>query len=248
MKRNESAEIAKSAEITESAEIAESAEITENAEITERTEDNREKQERRQMKLCETTTNALKTYVAAIVIKGENIGPNPIRVNPNLLYKKAVIKNGMWALHYKIGIVNKTVVLTKIQLPLTLDEKFPWDRKLYESRGTLLLLGRDSTHFHQLNVYEMRNGHSEWSLKYFVNLDDIMMPISEEWRIKNDVPCIALGEREEDSFMVIGSGVVFGGAKIIQYNFGLKTYRDLSDPKLFFLHGSFLFTASFAGV
>ncbi|GKB52700.1 hypothetical protein Tco_0903453 [Tanacetum coccineum] len=69
--------------------------------------------------------------------------------------------SGMWALHYKIGIVNKTVVLTKIQLPLTLDEKFPWDRKLYESRGTLLLLGRDSTHFHQLNVYEMRNGHSE---------------------------------------------------------------------------------------
>ncbi|GKD27536.1 hypothetical protein Tco_1233750 [Tanacetum coccineum] len=46
------------------------------------------KQERRQMKLCETTTNALKTYVVAIVITGENIGPKPkpgleIRSNKN---------------------------------------------------------------------------------------------------------------------------------------------------------------------
>ncbi|GKC64023.1 hypothetical protein Tco_1096621 [Tanacetum coccineum] len=50
-----------------------------------------------------------------------------------------------------------------------------------------------------------RNGYSEWSLKCLVNLDDTMMPLPKEWRIHSRFWCIALGEREEDSFMVIKS-------------------------------------------
>ncbi|GJW40122.1 F-box protein-like protein isoform X1 [Tanacetum coccineum] len=71
------------------------------------------------------------------------------------------------ALHYKLDFVNKSVVLTKIQLPVTVVKR---RCKLFESRGCLLLLGMDKTHSHdQLNVYEMGNGDSEWLLKYSVN-------------------------------------------------------------------------------
>ena len=77
----ENAKTAESAEITESAEIAESADIAKNA------EDRREC--RRFKKLINITVNVkgskmkttpkdLKIYVAAIVIKGENIGLIPI--------------------------------------------------------------------------------------------------------------------------------------------------------------------------
>ncbi|GJX32515.1 cytosolic glyceraldehyde-3-phosphate dehydrogenase [Tanacetum coccineum] len=60
---------------------------------------------------------------------------------------------------------------------------------------SLLLLGMDNTCSHdQLNVYKMGNGDSEWSLKYSVNKRRISL---------GGVWCIALGEREEDSFMVI---------------------------------------------
>ncbi|GJS93256.1 F-box protein-like protein isoform X1 [Tanacetum coccineum] len=77
------------------------------------------------------------------------------------------------ALHYKLDFVNKSVVLTKIQLPATVKRSC----KLFESRGCLLLLGMDDPYYpDHLNVYEMEKGDSEWSLKYFV----------DQWRIGSD--------------------------------------------------------------
>nr|GEW20034.1 glucan endo-1,3-beta-glucosidase 12-like [Tanacetum cinerariifolium] len=96
-------------------------------------------------------------------------------------------------LHYKLNFVNTAVILTKIRLPVTVKRKRSC--KLFESRGSLLILGMDNTcSLDQLNVYKMGNGDSEWSLKYSVNQRRISL---------GGVWCIALGEREEDSFMVI---------------------------------------------
>nr|GEV53370.1 hypothetical protein [Tanacetum cinerariifolium] len=114
-------------------------------------------------------------------------------------------------LHYKLDIANDVPVLTHIQLLLTLG-KTHWyaewlesglDIKLLESHGGLILLGRYCTHPHQLNIYEMSCECSEWSLKYFVNLDDIMLPLYL-WKL-SWFRCIVFGEQNEDSFMVIES-------------------------------------------
>ncbi|GJX83443.1 hypothetical protein Tco_0332924 [Tanacetum coccineum] len=84
-------------------------------------------------------------------------------------------------LYFKLDIKNEQPVLTELELPVTIDGK---SSKLFESRGCLLLL--------------------EWSVKYTVNLDDIMMPLPKAWRIRPCVWSIVLGEREEDSFMIFG--------------------------------------------
>ncbi|GJT47054.1 granule-bound starch synthase [Tanacetum coccineum] len=142
-------------------------------------------------------------------------------------------------LHYKLDFVNTAVILTKIQLPVTVKRKRSC--KLFESRGSLLLLGMDNTCSHdQLNVYKMGNRDSEWSLKYSVNKRRISL---------GGVWCIALGEREEDSFMVIELN-----GKVVLYNFVLKTFRALPEVQLmlskirFPLCNIFLLTASFASV
>ncbi|GJY07383.1 hypothetical protein Tco_0374437 [Tanacetum coccineum] len=95
---------------------------------------------------------------------------------------------------------------------------------MYESRGCLLLLGKDYAHSRRLNIYEMRNGYPKWSVKYVVNLDDIMRLFPKTWRIPSRVWCIVLGEREEDSIMIVDLL-----SKVVQYNPVLKTVRTLSD-------------------
>ncbi|GKC84711.1 hypothetical protein Tco_1140428, partial [Tanacetum coccineum] len=83
-----------------------------------------------------------------------------------------------------------------------------YDRKLFKSRDSLLLLCKDYDHSRHLNIYEMKNGYSVWLLKYFVKLDDTMRPYptwrmpATYWRCR-DMLSIVLGERDEDSFMVI---------------------------------------------
>ncbi|GKA03746.1 hypothetical protein Tco_0676527, partial [Tanacetum coccineum] len=150
------------------------------------------------------------------------------------------------ALHYKLDFLNKHLIVTNIRLPVTLDEKMPRDRKLFESRSCLLLLGMDYTHSHQLNIYDMRNGSCKWRFKYFINLNDIMRLFPKKWTIRSNIWCIALGESEEDSFMVMGFNNKSGLYKIVS-----KTFRELPESKLLWdaAHaGSFLFTASFASV
>ncbi|GJS31356.1 SGNH hydrolase-type esterase domain-containing protein [Tanacetum coccineum] len=150
---------------------------------------------------------------------------------------------------YKLDIMNEHPVLTAIQLPETLDRKSRIRFKLFESRGCLLLLGKDYAHSKQLNIYEMRNGNSEWSVKYIVNLDDIMMPFPNFWMISKCVWCTVLGEREEDSFMIIDLLT-----KVVQYNLVSKTVRTLCDlkpicfPAMLTNFDGFQFIPSFAGV
>nr|GEV53761.1 hypothetical protein [Tanacetum cinerariifolium] len=141
--------------------------------------------------------------------------------------------------HCNLKIVNEHPVLTKTELPQTVDGK------LLESGGSLLLLSKDDINSLKLNVFEMKNGCSEWSVKYIVNLDDIMMPFLNTWRIFDCVWEIVSGEREEDSFMIID---LF--SKVVQYNPMLKTHRtfyDLESTRSNFMH-AYQFIPSFAGV
>ncbi|GKB47983.1 cytosolic glyceraldehyde-3-phosphate dehydrogenase [Tanacetum coccineum] len=86
--------------------------------------------------------------------------------------------------HCKLEIVNEHPVFT-MQDFVTFDGKLHFQSELFESRGSLLLLGMDKFDSQYLTIFEMRNGYSEWSVKYVVNLDDLNMPFS--WMIKHCV-------------------------------------------------------------
>lgn len=96
------------------------------------------------------------------------------------------------------------------------------DFKLFNSRGCLLLLHRGNFDSKELYVYEMSNGCSEWSMKYIVNLDDITAPLPERWSIKSNVHYIVLGEREDDSFIVMKLP-----EQVVQYKIVSKTLHTL---------------------
>ncbi|GKA13505.1 F-box protein-like protein isoform X1, partial [Tanacetum coccineum] len=153
-----------------------------------------------------------------------------------------VIENG-WPVHFRLDIADHPKLI-KIQNPgIMIDE--PFDRKLLESGGCLLLFFRNSTQPQLSYVCEMRNEYSGWSVKYIVNLNDIMNPLSETWRAYYSVWGIVLGAKEEDSFIVME---VLG--KVVQYKFMSKTVRTLCDigsmrPSRGSVHQ---FIASFASV
>nr|GEX96524.1 hypothetical protein [Tanacetum cinerariifolium] len=140
--------------------------------------------------------------------------------------------------HCKLKIVNEHPVLTKTELPRS------FDGKLFESGGSLLLLSKDDINSRKFNVFEMKNGCSEWSVKYIVNLNDIMMPFPNSWSIQRRVWAIVLGEREEDSFMIIDLL-----SKVVLYNPMLKTlctFYHLESTRSSFIHAH-QFIPSFAG-
>nr|GEU91435.1 hypothetical protein [Tanacetum cinerariifolium] len=60
--------------------------------------------------------------------------------------------------NFKLDIKNENPLLSNIQLPAMVDKKNPWECKLLESRGSLLLGVVDYAHSQQLNIYEMFNG------------------------------------------------------------------------------------------
>nr|GEW76251.1 reverse transcriptase domain-containing protein [Tanacetum cinerariifolium] len=122
-------------------------------------------------------------------------------------------------LHCNLKIMNEHPILKRIkELPRTIHGK------LLESGGSLLLLSMDDTDSWKFNVFEMKNGCSKYSIKYIMNLDDIMMPIPITWRIYQHVSVIVSGEREDDSFMIIDLL-----SKVVQYNPILKTLRTFYD-------------------
>nr|XP_043607045.1 F-box protein At5g07610-like [Erigeron canadensis]XP_043607046.1 F-box protein At5g07610-like [Erigeron canadensis]XP_043607047.1 F-box protein At5g07610-like [Erigeron canadensis] len=159
------------------------------------------------------------------------------------------------ASHFKLDI--QDLLLTKIQTPVAMDNEVHYDHKLFVSSGHLIFICMVSARCRQLNVYDMMNGNSGWSLKYVVNLDDVMMLFPTSWILSGDkqffcVRCVMLGNREEDPLIVME---VFG--KVIEYKIMLNTVRKIDDlgststgssamkPSNF---DSFEFIASFAGV
>ncbi|GJX17589.1 F-box protein-like protein isoform X1, partial [Tanacetum coccineum] len=143
--------------------------------------------------------------------------------------------------HFKLDAVNEHPVLTPIQLPVTSNGNVIHDSKLLESCGCLLLFCREDAHSQQLNIYEMRNSYSEWSMKYHVNLNDIRTPFPITWSICFSVWCVVFREREEDSFMVIDLD-----GKVFQYKNMSKTVDTLIDLGSASPRESFPVFASFA--
>ncbi|GJV73780.1 hypothetical protein Tco_1493775 [Tanacetum coccineum] len=111
-------------------------------------------------------------------------------------------------------------IIISIRIP----HKLHLDVKLFESLGCLVLVCRDCIGSSKFTIYQMRKGCSVWSSKYTVNTDDFMNPLPEGWPIRSIVWSIVLGEREEDSFIIINLS-----AKVVQYNLISKTLREIYD-------------------
>ncbi|GJW15507.1 hypothetical protein Tco_0019640 [Tanacetum coccineum] len=74
----------------------------------------------------------------------------------------------------------------------------------------------------EFTIYEMRKGCSVWSVRYLVNTDDFRNPLPEGWLIWSIIWSIVLGEREEDSCLVINLS-----GKVVEYNLISKTLHDI---------------------
>ncbi|GJU32337.1 F-box protein-like protein [Tanacetum coccineum] len=92
-------------------------------------------------------------------------------------------------LHAMLDVVDNTVLTTK--LPRPLDKRVPCDHKFFRSRGYLLLICKEYFYTRKLLVYEMRNWDSGWFVKYFINLDDVIMNTfpNDDWSIGGCVWC-----------------------------------------------------------
>ncbi|GJY35390.1 AT-hook motif nuclear-localized protein 28-like protein [Tanacetum coccineum] len=124
---------------------------------------------------------------------------------------------------FKFDIMNERLVLTALPTPLTLDLKVHYECHLFESRGCLLLVAKESDCSRHFTIYEKGNVCSEWSVKYIVNLDDIIKP-PKSWYIYRTLYCIVLEEREEDSFLVMKLD-----KKVVQYKIMSKTLSTISE-------------------
>ncbi|GKB26298.1 hypothetical protein Tco_0865699 [Tanacetum coccineum] len=96
--------------------------------------------------------------------------------------------------------------------------------KLFESCGCLLVVLRDYIVSKEFTIYEMRKGCSVWLVRYLVNTHDFINPLPEGWLIWFTVWSIVLGEREEDSCLVINLS-----GKVVKYNLISKTLHEIYD-------------------
>nr|GEX70890.1 hypothetical protein [Tanacetum cinerariifolium] len=96
--------------------------------------------------------------------------------------------------------------------------------KIFKSCGCLLLVCRDDIGSTEFTIYEMMKGSSLWSVRYLVNIEQLMNPLPEGWSIQISVRTICLGEGEEDAFVVINLS-----GKVLKYNLISKTNTKIFD-------------------
>ncbi|GKB65963.1 hypothetical protein Tco_0927375 [Tanacetum coccineum] len=108
------------------------------------------------------------------------------------------------------------------RLRMAFDPTKSW--KLFESRGCLLAVLRHYFGSREFTIYGMRKGCSVWSVRYLVNTDDFMNPLLEGWSIWSTIWSIVLGEREDDSCLVINLS-----RKVVEYNLISKTLYEIYD-------------------
>ncbi|GKB33268.1 hypothetical protein Tco_0872669 [Tanacetum coccineum] len=125
-----------------------------------------------------------------------------------------------WGMNFLESYGYMDLMLILIQIPHLLH----MEGKLFESHGCLLLVCRNDIGYSEFTIYEMMKGCSVWSVRYRVDTDDFMTPLPEGWLIQSTVWSIVLGEREEDSFLVINLS-----GKVVQYNLILKTLHEIHD-------------------
>ncbi|GJW59589.1 hypothetical protein Tco_0108924 [Tanacetum coccineum] len=83
----------------------------------------------------------------------------------------------------------------------------------------------------EFTIHEIMKGCSVWTVRYRVDTDDFMTPLPEGWSIWSTYWSIVLGEREEDSFLVINL------SRKIDY---VRSFR----PKAQFITGGGLFVGT----
>nr|GEU67048.1 hypothetical protein [Tanacetum cinerariifolium]GEV40526.1 hypothetical protein [Tanacetum cinerariifolium] len=116
---------------------------------------------------------------------------------------------------FKLDIMNEHLVLIASRIPLT-------ECRLFESGGCLLLVGgKGGAHSGHFTIYEKRNDYSQWSLKYIVDLDDIIKPFPTSWSIWSNIFCIV--SEEKYSFFVMKLD-----KKVVKYKIVSKTLTTIS--------------------
>ncbi|GJV92479.1 hypothetical protein Tco_1540292 [Tanacetum coccineum] len=128
-----------------------------------------------------------------------------------------ILKQGI---NFFMSYGNILPMIITIQIPHILH----LEGKLFDFRGCLLFVRRDDFGSSEFTIYEMMKGSSVWSVRYHVDTDDFMTSLPEGWSIRSTVWSIVLGEREDDSFLVIN---LFG--KVVEYNLISKNLRDMYD-------------------
>lgn len=110
---------------------------------------------------------------------------------------------------------------------------------LVESRDCLLFIDIFPPFSMKFDVHEMHRDYSGWSVKYHIDLNESItsFPVTTEMPLSHlgivrflqsfVIHCLVLGEREEDSFLVLE----FPG-KAIRYNVVLKTFQELCDLEI----------------
>ncbi|GJS47381.1 hypothetical protein Tco_0597502 [Tanacetum coccineum] len=96
--------------------------------------------------------------------------------------------------------------------------------KFFESCGCLLLVCRDDIGSTKFTIYKMMKGSFVWSVRYLVNIEQLMNPLPERWSIRTSVWSIYLGEGENDAFVVINLS-----GKVVKYNLISKTNTEIFD-------------------
>ncbi|KAK1419316.1 hypothetical protein QVD17_28481 [Tagetes erecta] len=148
---------------------------------------------------------------------------------------------------YKLDVEDQSSV-TSIQTPTTSsDGTLHCYRKLFESRGCLLLVCTKDDYSMHMDIFEKRKGCFGWLVKYIVNLDDFMIRFprkTPKW-FCSSVGCIVVGNDEEDSFLVME---IYG--KIVRYKLASKTIicDQLNEFEYSFYQRCFQFIASNADV
>ncbi|GKD90234.1 hypothetical protein Tco_1365741 [Tanacetum coccineum] len=144
--------------------------------------------------------------------------------------------------HYKLNIEDhEHPIITTIQipqdhehpilttmLPIIISIQIPHMLhlvgKLFKSSGCLVLVSRDYIGSSKFTIYEMTKEYSVCSIKYIVDTDDFRTLLSEGCSIRYIVWNLVVGEREEDSFLVMNLS-----RKVLQYNLISKTMREIYD-------------------
>ncbi|GJR90681.1 hypothetical protein Tco_0214692 [Tanacetum coccineum] len=111
-----------------------------------------------------------------------------------------------------------------MQILIQMSHLLHLEGKLFEWRGSLCLVCLDDFGSSEFTIYEMMIGCSVWTVRYRVHTDDFMTPLPEGWSIWSNVWSIVLGEREQDSFLVIKLS-----GKVVQYNLISKTLHEIYD-------------------
>ncbi|GJX80047.1 hypothetical protein Tco_0328196 [Tanacetum coccineum] len=63
-----------------------------------------------------------------------------------------------------------------------------------------------------------------WSVRYLVNIVQLLNPLPEGWSIRTGVWSVCLGEGEDDAFVVINLS-----GKVVKYNLISKTNTEIFD-------------------